>query len=113
MQLQQSSEVTGVTADSRPSKASRADDSGAELERLRDELDRVRDRAGKLLEVTTALSEANSVEDVTRVFMTKGLAVVEASRGVLVSVEGARLRILGARGIAPELEAKLGALTLE
>jgi signal transduction histidine kinase len=112
MQLQHTPEVTGVAADSRPSKTSRADDSSAELERLRDELKRVRDRAEKLLEVTTALSEANSVEDVTRVFLTKGLAVVEASRGVLVSVEGDRLRILGTRGMPPQLEAKLDVLTL-
>ena len=88
MQLQQHSpEVTSVTADTRPSKSVRADDSSAELEKLQEELQRVRDRARKLLDVTTALSEARSVEDVTRAFLTKGLAVVEAARGVLVSVE--------------------------
>ena len=114
MQLQQHSpEVTSVTADTRPSKSVRADDSSAELEKLQEELQRVRDRARKLLDVTTALSEARSVEDVTRAFLTKGLAVVEAARGVLVSVEGDQLRLLGTRGISPELEAKLGVLTLQ
>jgi len=114
MQLQQHSpEVTSVTPDARPSKSVRADDSSAELEKLQEELRRVRDRARKLLDVTTALSEARSVEDVTRAFLTKGLAVVEAARGVLVSIEGDQLRLLGTSGISPELEAKLGALTLQ
>jgi len=114
MQLQpQSPEMSGVTADTRPSKSVRTDDSSAELEKLQEELQRVRDRARKLLDVTTALSEARSVEDVTRAFLTKGLAVVEAARGVLVSVEGDQLRLLGTRGISPELEAKLGVLTLQ
>ncbi|HTD82900.1 MAG TPA: GAF domain-containing sensor histidine kinase [Gemmatimonadaceae bacterium] len=111
MQLQP--EVTSVTADARPSRSVRTDDSGGELEKLREELQRVRDRARNLLDVATALSEASSVEDVTGVFLTKGLAVVEAARGVLVSVEGGRVRLLGSRGISPELEAKLGTLTLE
>ncbi len=113
MRLQQSPEVTSVTADARPGKSVRAADSSAELERLQDELERVRDRARKLLEVTTALSEARSVEDVTHVFLTKGLAVVEAARGVLVSVEGDRLQLLGTSGISPELEAQLGTVTLQ
>ena len=111
MQLQHSPDVTSVTADTRPTKPIHADDSSAELERLTEELRRVRDRARKLLDVTTALSEASSVEDVTRVFLTKGLAVVEAARGVLVSVEGDRLKLLGTYGITPELQAKLGDIT--
>src|SRR5207237_6540965 len=113
MQMQHSPDVTSVTADTRPTKPIHADDSSAELERLTEELRRVRDRARKLLDVTTALSEARSVEDVTRVFLTKGLAVVEAARGVLVSLEGDGLRLLGTSGISPELEAQLGTLTLQ
>ena len=95
MQLQHSPDVTSVTADARPVKSVAADDTRAELERLNEELRRVRDRARKLLDVTTALSEARSVEDVTMVFLDKGLAVVEAARGVLVSVEGEKIRLLG------------------
>jgi signal transduction histidine kinase len=114
MQLQpHSPEVTSVGTDIRPGKSVRADDSSAELEKLREELQRVRDRARKLLEVATALSEASSVDEVTRAFLTKGLAVVEAARGVLVSVDGDHLRLLGTHGISPELEAKLGVLTLQ
>ena len=37
----------------------------------------------------------------------KGLEVVEAARGVLVSVEGDRLKVLGVRGTSPGLEAEL------
>ncbi|MGZ6168142.1 MAG: sensor histidine kinase [Gemmatimonadaceae bacterium] len=78
-----------------------------ELERLNEEIRRVATRATRLLEVTTALSEAQSVEDVTSVVLNMGLAMVEATRGVLVSVEGDRLRMLGARGMSPRLEAQL------
>ena len=69
MQLQHSPDVTSVTADARPVKSVAADDTRAELERLKEELRRVRDRARKLLDVTTSLSEARSVEDVTMVFI--------------------------------------------
>ena len=112
MQLQHSPDVTSVTADARPVKSVAADDTRAELERLNEELRRVRDRARKLLDVTTSLSEARSVEDVTMVFLDKGLAVVEAARGVLVSVEGEKIRLLGSRGLSPSLEGKLAEVTL-
>jgi signal transduction histidine kinase len=112
MELQHSTDVTSVTADARSAKAVAADDRRAELERLSEELRRVRDRARKLLDVNTSLSEARSVEDVTMVFLDKGLAVVEASRGVVVSVEAGKIRLLGARGLSPELEARLGEVTL-
>src|SRR6267378_6214493 len=85
VELQQSPETTGVNADTRPIRTA-GTDSAAEIERLKQEVRRVSSLATKLLDVTTALSEAQSVEDVTRVVLTKGLAVVEAARGVLVSV---------------------------
>jgi signal transduction histidine kinase len=88
-----------------------AESHAAELERLNEEIRRVAARATRLLEVTTALSEAQSVEDVATVVLTQGLAIVEAARGVLVSVEGARLRFLGARGLSPLLVAQLGDIT--
>jgi signal transduction histidine kinase len=90
-----------------------ADSHAAELERLNDENRRVAMRATKLLDVTTALSEAISVDEVTAVVLTKGLAVVEAARAVLVSVEGDRLKFLGSRGMTPRLEAELAKLTLD
>jgi signal transduction histidine kinase len=83
----------------------------ADLQRLNTEVSRSATRANRLVEVTTALSEAQSVDEVTEVVLTKGLAVVEAARGVLVSVEGDRLRLLGTRGMSPALEAQLATMT--
>jgi signal transduction histidine kinase len=88
-----------------------ADSRAADLERLHTEVSRSATRANRLVEVTTALSEAQSVGEVTEVVLTKGLAVVEAARGVLVSVEGDRLRLLGTRGMSPALEAQLATMT--
>lgn len=90
-----------------------ADSHAAELERLNDENQRVAIRATKLLDVTTALSEARSVDEVTAVVLSKGVAVVEAARAVLVSAEGDRLKFLGARGMTPTLEAQLAKLTMD
>jgi len=90
-----------------------ADSHAADLERLNTEVTRSATRANRLVEVTTALSEAQSVDEVSAVVLTKGLAVVEAARGVLISVEGDRLRLLGARGLSPALEAQLTAITLD
>jgi signal transduction histidine kinase len=88
-----------------------ADSHAANLERLNADISRSATRATKLVDVTTALSEANSVDEVTTVVLTKGLAVVEAARGVLISVDGDRLKLLGTRGMSPALVAQLAALT--
>jgi signal transduction histidine kinase len=66
--------------------------------------ERVATRVSRLLEVTSALGEAGSVDEVTRVLLDKGLAVVEASRGYLMLADGDRLERLGARGYGTELE---------
>ena len=95
------------------STASTAESHAAELERLNEEIRRVAARATRLLEVTAALSEAQSVEEVAAVVLTKGFAVVEAARGVLVSLEGDHLRLLGTRGVSPTLEAQLARLSLD
>ena len=84
-----------------------------ELERLNGEIQRVADRATKLLDITTALSEAKSVGEVTDVVLTMGLALVEAARGLIVSVDGGRLRLLGTRGIGPALVAQLDTMTYD
>lgn len=88
-----------------------ANSHAAELELLNDKIQRVAMRATKLLDVTTALSEATSVDEVTAVVLSKGVDVVEAARCVLVSVEGDQLKYLGARGIGPRLEALLSTMT--
>ena len=86
-------------------------DSSADVSRLREELDRVRTRAQKLLDLTTALSEARSVDDVARVVLSKGLAVVEAARAVLISVDDDKIKVLGSSGFSPDLIAYLQTIT--
>ena len=77
------------------------------------ELERVAARASKLLEVTTALSEARSVEDVTAVVLDKGLTAVQAARGTLVYADGEQVRVLGTRGYDATLVPDVQALTRE
>ena len=90
-----------------------ADSHAANLERLNHENERIARLATNLLEVSTALSEAQSVDEVAEVVLGKGLAVVEAARGALISVDGSRLKLLGTRGMSPTLEAELANLTLD
>jgi signal transduction histidine kinase len=84
---------------------SSAESNAAKLEGVNEELSPVAARATKLLDVTAALSEASSVEEVTRVVLDKGLAVVEASRGLLVYTAGDRAEVLGLRGFSKQVEA--------
>jgi signal transduction histidine kinase len=88
-----------------------AESRAIQLERLNEEVQRVAARATTLLEVTTALSEARSVGEVTAVLLGMGLAVVEAARAVLVSVDGDEIRLLGTYGMSAELEEQLKTLT--
>ena len=88
-----------------------ADSHAADLERLNHENERIAKLATKLLEVSTSLSEAQSVDEVAVVVLDKGLAVVEAARGVLISVDGERLKFLGSRGMSAALDAQLSMLT--
>jgi signal transduction histidine kinase len=90
-----------------------ADSHAENLERLNHENERIARLATNLLEVSTALSEAQSVDEVAEVVLGKGLVVVEAARGVLISVDGSRLKLLGSRGMSPTLEAELTNLTLD
>jgi signal transduction histidine kinase len=90
-----------------------ADSHAADLERLNHENERIASLATKLLEVSTSLSEAQSVGEVAEVVLSKGLAVVEAARGVLISVDGIHLRFLGSRGMSAAVDAELSVLTME
>lgn len=78
-----------------------------------EELRGVAERASKLTDVTTALSEAKSLEEVTSVVLGRGLASLEAARGVLVSADGERIDYLGTRGYEPGIDAHIRALTRE
>jgi signal transduction histidine kinase len=90
-----------------------ADSHAADLERLNHENERIASLATKLLDVSTSLSEAQSVDEVAEVVLNKGLAVVEAARGVLISVDGTSLKLLGTRGMSTNLEAELVNLTMD
>jgi signal transduction histidine kinase len=82
-----------------------AERDAARLDGVKEELSPIAARATRLLHVTAALSEASSVEEVTRVVLDKGLTVVEASRGLLVYTKGDRTEVLGVRGFSPRIEA--------
>jgi K+-sensing histidine kinase KdpD len=82
-------------------------------ERRAMELEAVSTRASKLLSVTTALSEATTAAEVARVFLDQGLAVLEAPRGVLACVDGARHEVIGVKGYSPELEASVRSLAAD
>ena len=110
--MQHSQDLTGLTPEPRPPRQT-AQQQSAEIQRLSDEVARARERATRLLDFTTALSEARSVGEVTSVVLTKGVAIVEASRAVLVALRGEKVTLLGTRGISEELEASLRTLTLE
>ena len=110
--MQHSSDISDINSDTRSSRPS-AQELRAQVDRLSQEVQRLTSLASKLVEVSTALSEAQSVEDVTRVVLTKGVAVVEASRGLLVSLSGDRLNLLGTVGFTADLEHEFRALTMQ
>src|SRR4051812_28892092 len=65
----------------------------------------------RLQEVTAALSEAQTEEEVAQVVLDRGLGIVEGIRGVIARVDGERFDILLARGYPEEVAARLGELT--
>ena len=71
-------------------------------EEAREQSERAATRATRLLDVTSALSEARSVEEVTDVVLGMGLALVEASRGFVARVDESCIEMLGARGYADD-----------
>jgi signal transduction histidine kinase len=84
-----------------------AESHATELERVNGELTGLASRGTKLLEVITALSQARSVGEVAEVVLGKGLALLEASRGILVYTDGAGANVLGLHGMGPAFEARV------
>ena len=60
-------------------------------------------QAQRLLEVTTALAEASSVDEVAKVILTKGMQAVEATRAFVMLVDGDHVERLGAIGYGDEM----------
>lgn len=72
-----------------------------DLTAARDTAEHLANRANQLLDVTTALSEAELPEDVARVAAARGFDVVEAAVGMIGIIEDNELRVLARRKIAP------------
>lgn len=75
----------------------------AGLRRARELSERVAVQAQHLLDVTTALSEASSVDEVANVILTIGAKAVEATRAFLMLVDGDRVERLGATGYGEDM----------
>jgi K+-sensing histidine kinase KdpD len=60
-------------------------------------------QAQRLLEVTTALAEASSVDEVAKVILTKGMHAVEATRAFVMLIDGDHVERLGATGYGDEM----------
>lgn len=60
-------------------------------------------RAAKLLDVTSALGDARSVDDVTAVVLDRGTTALEARRAFLMLVDGDRVERLGAVGYPDDM----------
>jgi signal transduction histidine kinase len=84
-----------------------AESHATELERLNDELTQVASRGTKLLDVITALSQARFVGDVADVVLHKGLALLEASRGILVYSDGVHTSVIGLQNMGPEFQSRV------
>lgn len=68
-------------------------------------------RATRLLEVTAALSEVRTVDEVASVVLDKGLSIVEATRGFLARTDDSRMVMIAARGYTPEVHARVMTVT--
>jgi signal transduction histidine kinase len=69
--------------------------------------------AMRLQELTAALSQAHSENEVADIVLGRGVGVVESVRGVLARVEGSRFELIRASGYPPELEARLLGMTID
>ncbi|HKN68130.1 MAG TPA: ATP-binding protein [Gemmatimonadaceae bacterium] len=60
-------------------------------------------QAQRLLEVTTALAEASSVDEVAKVILTKGMQAVEATRAFVMLIDGDHVERLGTTGYGDDM----------
>jgi signal transduction histidine kinase len=68
-------------------------------------------RAKRLLALTTALAEADTVQDVAEVVFGIGLGVVEAARGFIAEAKGSQLRIIMTAGYDGPLKDRVMAVS--
>ena len=69
-------------------------------------------RSKRLLAVVSALTEPETVEDVSNVVLGIGLGVVEAARGFIATVDGSCLRMVAIRGYNRAIGMRVRSLTL-
>ena len=60
-------------------------------------------QAQRLLDVTTALAEASTVDEVARVILDKGVRAVEAKRALVMLVDGTHIERIGAVGYPDDM----------
>lgn len=71
---------------------------------LRRARERAEQRSQRMLEVTTALAEAGSVDEVAKVILTKGVTALEARRAFVMRVDGQAMERLGSIGYSGEFQ---------
>jgi signal transduction histidine kinase len=76
------------------------------------ESERLGRQAQQLLEVTTALAEAGSLDEVTSVILTKGTKALEAKRAFVMLVDGDHIERLGAMGFPEDMRRRTRLTTL-
>jgi K+-sensing histidine kinase KdpD len=77
------------------------------------EAERLAAQAQRLLEVTTALAEASSVDEVADVLLTKGVTAVEATRAFVMMADGEQVDRLGATGYGEDMRRRTRLTTLD
>jgi K+-sensing histidine kinase KdpD len=75
--------------------------------------ERLASQAQSLSEVTTALAEASSVDEVANVILTKGVRAVEATRAFIMLVDGNNIERLGSMGYGDDMRQRTHLTRLE
>jgi K+-sensing histidine kinase KdpD len=83
-----------------------------QIQALSRESERLAAQAQQLLDITTSLAEARSVDDVANVILTKGATSVEATRVFLMLVDGDQIERLGATGYGEDMRRRTRLTTL-
>src|SRR5947209_8456669 len=73
------------------------------LAEAHEEAARLAAQAQRLLDVTTALAEASTVDDVASVILDKGVRAVEATRALVMLVDGGHIERIGAVGYPDDM----------
>jgi signal transduction histidine kinase len=95
------------------SRASHLAATNRALADARDRAERLAARAERLQSVATALATTETSAQVAGIVLGMGLGVVEASRGFLATLNGARLEMVDAQGYDSELRTRVHGVTID